>query len=254
MTNSDRRYDRQIMLAQFGDEGQRRLKAGRVIIIGVGGLGCPAAQYLCAAGVGQLCLVDADKVSLPNLQREILYTTADVGLAKVDLAAARLAELNPDCKFVTCEERLSNLNAVDLISDYDIVLDCTDNLPTRYQINEACIAAQKPLVQGSVRRFEGTVASFDAARGPCYECLFPRSSTREITNPPKHEGVMGVLAGVIGTLQATEAIKMLAGIGLRLDGRMIKYDALKMSFEPHRFAKDPHCCSCAPKSSRNFAE
>jgi molybdopterin/thiamine biosynthesis adenylyltransferase/rhodanese-related sulfurtransferase len=238
------RYRRHLSLAEIGPEGQAKLLAARVAVVGAGGLGCPAALYLAAAGVGTLGLVDADVVDLTNLQRQVLYGTGDVGRPKLEVASERIRALNPDVRVVLHPIRLSAANALDALRDYDIVVDGSDNFPTRYLVNDACALLGKPVVYGAILRFEGQVSLFDARRGPCYRCLFPEPPAPGTVPSCGEAGVLGVLPGVVGTLQATEALKWIAGIGEPLLGRFVHYDALDLRFSEFRFEKDPACALC----------
>lgn len=220
------RYARQRTLREFGPEGQARLAAARILLVGTGGLGSPAALYLAAAGVGTLGLVDDDVVDLSNLHRQLLYGTAAVGRPKLEAAAARLADVNPLVRVVRHETRLRRANAAALVADYDLVIDGTDNFPARYAINDACVAHGIPFVYGSVARFEGQVSVFAAPGGPCYRCLFPEAPAPGTVPSCAEEGVLGVMPGLIGLLQATEAIKWCVGLGESLVGRLVLFDAL----------------------------
>jgi len=224
------RYLRQISLPNFGEEGQQRLRAGSVLIVGAGGLGSPAAIYLAAAGVGRIGLVDFDSVDLTNLHRQVLYTTKDIGQPKLEAAASHLRALNPDVVIETHHARLSSDNALDILAGYDVVLDGTDNFPTRYLVNDACVLLRKPNVYGSVFRFDGQLSVFDAARGPCYRCLYSSPAPPHLVPSCAEGGVLGVLPGMVGTMQAAEAIKLIAGIGEPLIGRLLLVDALRMDF------------------------
>jgi adenylyltransferase/sulfurtransferase len=224
------RYTRQITLPEFGPEGQRRLASGSVLIIGAGGLGSPAATYLAAAGVGRIGLVDFDRVDETNLHRQILYATSDVGREKVDAAGARLHDLNPEVTIETHQARLTSENALELFARYDVVLDGTDNFATRYLVNDACKLTGKPNVYGSVYRFDGQVSVFATETGPCYRCIYPEPPPPGTVPSCAEGGVLGVLPGVVGTLQATEAIKLLTGLGETLSGRLLLFDALHMTF------------------------
>jgi adenylyltransferase/sulfurtransferase len=240
------RYKRHLFLEEVGPEGQERLLASSVLLIGAGGLGSPAAFYLAAAGVGTLGLVDFDAVDASNLQRQILYTTRDVGRPKVEVARERLGALNPDVRLVSHGEKLSASNAEGIVAGYDVVLDGTDTFPSRYLTNDVCVWLGKPLVYGSVLRFEGQVSVFDARRGPCYRCLFPEPPPPELAPNCAEAGVLGVLPGVIGLLQATEVIKLLLDRGDPLIGRLLVYDALAMEIRQFMLAKDPDCAVCGP--------
>jgi molybdopterin/thiamine biosynthesis adenylyltransferase/rhodanese-related sulfurtransferase len=243
------RYSRHTLLPEFGVEGQERLKAGRVLIVGAGGLGSPAALYLAAAGVGTIGLVDFDDVDLTNLQRQVLYGTSDVGRPKVDVASAKLSDLNPHITIARHRERLTASNASQIIQAYDLVVDGTDNFSTRYLVNDVCVMARRPNVYGSVFRFEGQAAVFAAADGPCYRCLHPEPPPPGLIPNCAEAGVLGVLPGIIGTIQATEAIKLLTGIGEPLVGKLLLYDALRMRFRQITLPRDPSCPVCGDAPS-----
>jgi sulfur-carrier protein adenylyltransferase/sulfurtransferase len=243
-----RRYSRHLLLPEVGLAGQRRLLAARVLIVGSGGLGSPAALYLAAAGVGTIGLVDFDTVDASNLQRQVLYSTADVGRPKLAAARERLNGLNPGIRIVPHEQRLDSTNALDLLRQYDVVLDGTDNFPTRYLVNDASVLAGRPNVYGSIYRFEGQVSVFDARRGPCYRCLYPEPPPPDLVPSCAEAGVLGVLPGVVGVLQATEAVKLLLGIGEPLIGRLLLYDALDLRFRELRLRKNPDCVICSPSA------
>lgn len=231
MNPSERvRYARHLTLPQFGEEGQEKLKAGSVLIVGAGGLGSPSSLYLAAAGVGRIGLVDFDDVDITNLQRQVLYGTSDVGAPKLAAARARLLDLNPEIEVVTHPGALMAENALDVLRDYDVIVDGTDNFPTRYLVNDACVLLGKPNVYGSIFRFDGQASLFDARRGPCYRCLYPEPPPPHMVPSCAEGGVLGVLPGVIGTIQAIEVIKLLAGIGDSLLGRLLLFDALRMEF------------------------
>lgn len=234
-----RRYSRHLSLPGFGADGQRRLKEGRVLIVGVGGLGSPAALYLAAAGVGTIGIVDFDVVEDSNLQRQVLYTTDDVGASKVRTARDRLQALNPHIHVRVHEEPLTAENALQIVADYDLVLDGTDNFPTRYLLSDACELLGKPNVYGSVFRFEGQVSVFNHDGGPTYRDLYPAAPPAGLAPSCAEAGILGILPGVVGTLQATEAIKILTGIGDPLSGRLLLYDALEMRFDEVRVERDP---------------
>ena len=238
------RYSRHTLLPEFGTQGQERLKSGKVLIVGAGGLGSPAALYLAAAGVGTLGLVDFDVVDVTNLQRQVLYGTSDVGRPKLDVAAARLRDINPLITINIHPEAFSAGNARELVRGYDVVLDGTDNFPTRYLVNDACVMERRPNVYGSVFRFEGQAAVFSAPNGPCYRCLHPEPPPAGLIPNCAEGGVLGVLPGVIGTIQATEAIKLLTGIGEPLVGKLLLYDALRMRFRQITLPRDPECPIC----------
>jgi molybdopterin/thiamine biosynthesis adenylyltransferase/rhodanese-related sulfurtransferase len=218
-------------------------------MLGAGGLGSPAALYLAAAGVGTIGIVDMDEVDASNLQRQILYGTPDVGRPKLEAARERIALLNPDVRVEAHAEKLVAKNARSIIEPYSVVLDGTDTFPSRYLINDVCVWLRKPLVHGSVMRFEGQVSVFDAARGPCYRCLFPEPPPAELAPNCADAGVLGVLPGVVGMLQATEVLKLVLGRGEPLIGRLLAYDALGMQFREFRLGKDPECCVCGPRPS-----
>ena len=233
------RYARHLVLREVGGPGQQRLQKARILIVGAGGLGSPAALYLAAAGVGALGLVDPDHVSLSNLQRQVLFQTADVGEAKVEVAGARLAALNPHVEVTTFPVALTDDNAAEIVAGHDIVLDGTDDFATRFAVNRACLAHGKPLVSGALGRWTGQVGVFGVGDGPCYRCLVP-----EI--PPDAEtcqrvGVIGALAGVIGSMMALEAIKLAVGVETGLAGRLLIYDALSADVRTVRLPRDPHC-------------
>jgi adenylyltransferase/sulfurtransferase len=240
-----RRYARHLILPDFGVEGQRRLKAARVLLVGAGGLGSPAGLYLAAAGVGRLGLVDFDRVDESNLQRQVLYGQGDLGRPKVEAAAARLADVNREIEIVPHALRLDASNALDLVADYDVVVDGSDNFPTRYLVNDACVLAGRPNVYGSIFRFEGQVSVFWGERGPCYRCLFAEPPPPGLVPSCAEGGVLGVLPGVIGALQANEAIKLAAGIGEPMIGRLLLFDALRLSFREVRLEKNPACPVCS---------
>jgi len=244
------RYSRHLRLPEVGIDGQRRLQAARVLLVGAGGLGSPAGFYLAAAGVGQLRIADDDVVDRSNLQRQILHTEARVGQPKVASAAAALAALNPGVQVEPVRERVTSANVERLLQDVDVVLDGSDNFPARYLLNDACVKLGKPLVYGAVQRFEGQVSVFDAGRrrgqAPCYRCLFPEPPPPEFAPSCAEAGVLGVLPGIVGLLQANEVLKLLLEIGEPLRGRLLYFDALAMRFRETRLAADPQCPVCAP--------
>lgn len=244
------RYARHLRLPEIGSRGQRRLEAARVLLIGAGGLGSPAAFYLAAAGVGQVRIADDDTVDRSNLQRQILHADADVGLPKVASAETRLNALNPRVGVEAVPVRATSANIEALLADVDVAIDGADNFPARYLLNDACVKLGVPLVYGAVHRFEGQVSVFDAGRrrgeSPCYRCLFPEPPPPEAAPNCAEAGVLGVLPGVIGLLQATEAIKLLLHLGEPLVGRLLHFDALSMRFRETRLAPDPDCPLCAP--------
>jgi len=238
------RYSRHLLLPEVGPEGQARLGAARVLVVGAGGLGSPAALYLAAAGVGTLGLVDADAVDLSNLQRQILHGTAAVGHSKLDSAAARLRDLNPHVRVETFEARLTSANALEILRDFDVVLDGSDNFPTRYLVNDACVLLGKPDVYGAVFRFEGQASVFHATRGPCYRCLYPEPPPPGLVPSCADGGVLGVLPGIVGSLQALEALKLVLGVGESLVGRLVLVDGLSLRFRELALRKDPQCPVC----------
>jgi sulfur-carrier protein adenylyltransferase/sulfurtransferase len=238
------RYGRHLSLPMVGLEGQQRLKAARVLCVGAGGLGSPVAMYLAAAGVGTLGLVDFDAVSLSNLQRQILHGTGDIGVPKLESARAKLHALNPLVRVETHDGPLTSQNAIQIIREYDLVVDGSDNFPTRYLVNDACVLLKKPDVFGAIFRFDGQVSVLCAADGPCYRCLFPEPPEPGLVPTCAEAGVFGVLPGVIGTIQATEALKHILGIGSPLIGRLLVYDALQMDFQDLRIRRDPACPIC----------
>jgi adenylyltransferase/sulfurtransferase len=243
------RYKRHLLLDGVGPDGQQKLLDSSVLLVGAGGLGSPAALYLAAAGVGRLGLVDFDRVDASNLQRQVLYDTADVGRPKLEAAAERIRALNPDVEVRAFDAKLSSANARDILAGFDVVLDGTDTFPSRYLTSDLCVWLEKPLVYGSVMRFEGQVSVFDARRGPCYRCLFPEPPPPELAPNCAEAGVLGVLPGVIGLLQATESLKLLLGIGEPLIGRLLVYDALGMEFRRFGVPKDPGCPVCGANPS-----
>ncbi len=245
-----RRYSRHLLLPEVGVGGQKRLRQAKVLLVGTGGLGAPAALYLAAAGVGELGLVDFDTVELSNLQRQVLYSTADVGRPKLEAARDRLEGLNPGVKVTPYAERLTSENALDVFRGFDVIVDGTDNFPTRYLTNDACVLLGKPNVYGSIYRFEGQVSVFDARRGPCYRCLYPEPPPPDLVPSCAEAGVLGVLPGLIGMLQATETIKLILGRGEPLVGRLLLYDALALRFRELTLRKNPHCVLCSPGATQ----
>ena len=238
------RYSRHLILPDVGVPGQEKLKAARVLLIGAGGLGSPAALYLAAAGVGTLGLVDFDNVDITNLQRQILHGTKDVGRPKLQSARERIADVNPHVRLETYETALTSKNALDIFSGYDIVVDGTDNFATRYLVNDACVLQGKPNVYGSIFRFEGQASVFALPDGPCYRCLFPEPPPPGLVPSCAEGGVLGVLPGLVGTIQATEAIKLIVGVGEPLAGRLLLIDTLGMQFRTVNVRKDPTCPAC----------
>jgi adenylyltransferase/sulfurtransferase len=239
-----RRYSRQIILPHVGGKGQRKLLRSKVLVVGVGGLGSPAAVYLAAAGVGTLGLVDCDAVDLSNLHRQILHGTSDVGRTKTESAADAIHALNPDVEVVLYQRRLTSENALEILRSYDVVVEGSDNFPTKYLVNDACVYLGKPLVLGAVYQFEGQAAVFLPAEGPCYRCVFPEPPPPGAVPTCQEAGVLGVVPGVIGSIQAAETIKLLLGLGRPLVGRLLLFDALRMEFTEVAFARDSACPVC----------
>lgn len=238
------RYSRQILLPQVGGKGQQRIRNARVLCVGAGGLGSPAAYYLVAAGIGALGLVEMDVVDISNLQRQILHFTKDIGRPKVESASEKLSALNPDVALELHRTRLTSENALEIIEKYEVVVDGCDNFPTRYLVNDACVFLKKPIVHGSVFRFEGQVTVFAAGEGPCYRCLYPLPPAPGEVPSCQEAGVLGVVPGFIGSLQAAEALKLILGVGETLVGRLVVYDALAMSFREFKLRRDPECPVC----------
>jgi molybdopterin/thiamine biosynthesis adenylyltransferase/rhodanese-related sulfurtransferase len=257
LTDAQReRYSRHILLPEVGEAGQAKLLKSKVLLLGAGGLGSPAMMYLAAAGVGTLGVVDADVVDASNLQRQIVHATSRVGMPKVESAAHFVSDLNPDVKVVPHKERLTSANVERIFADYEVVVDGTDNFPTRYLVNDASVWMGKPIVHGSIFRFDGQVTTFispNAAKklgveaGPCYRCLYPEPPPPHLAPSCQEAGVLGILCGIIGTVQATEAIKILLGKGTTLAGRLMTYDSLKMKFRELRLRRAPDCPVCGPK-------
>ena len=238
------RYSRHLILPEVGPEGQRRLKAGRVLLVGAGGLGSPAALYLAAAGVGTLGIVDFDVVDTTNLQRQVIHGTPDVGRPKLDSARDRIAQINPHVEVEGHAVRLTSANAREIIRRYDVVIDGTDNFPTRYLVNDACVLEEKPCIYGSILRWEGQASVFWAGHGPCYRCLFAEPPPPGMVPSCAEAGVLGVLPGIIGCVQALEAVKLLLGQGEPLMGRLLLFDALRLQFREMRLRRDPACPLC----------
>jgi sulfur-carrier protein adenylyltransferase/sulfurtransferase len=241
------RYHRHLILPEVGADGQRRLKAARVLLVGAGGLGSPAALYLAAAGVGQLGIVDADDVELSNLQRQVLHDTDSVGAPKVDSAVARLRAINPHVDVIAHRTRLTSANAMTLLAEYDVVVDGSDNFPTRYLVNDACVLLGKPNVYGSVLRFEGQASVFSLGDAPCYRCLFREPPPSDLVQNCAESGVLGVLPGLIGVIQAAETIKLVTGAGETLAGRLLLVDGLRMRFRTIDVKRDPECRACGTR-------
>jgi len=243
------RYSRHLILPEVGPGGQRRIKAARVLLIGAGGLGSPAALYLAAAGVGTIGLVDFDAVDATNLQRQILHGTSRLGQPKLESAAARLQDLNPHVRVEKFPVHLTSQNAREILGAFDVVVDGTDNFPTRYLVNDACVLLGKPNVYGSIFRFEGQASVFLAAEGPCYRCLYPEPPPPGLVPSCAEGGVLGVLPGIIGSIQALETLKLILGAGDTLVGRLVLFDALKFHFRELPLRKDPNCPVCGPNPS-----
>jgi molybdopterin/thiamine biosynthesis adenylyltransferase/rhodanese-related sulfurtransferase len=239
-----RRYGRHLIMPELGMEGQRRLKASSILLIGTGGLGSPLALYLTAAGVGRIGLVDYDTVDETNLQRQIIHGQSTIGMSKIESAAKRMRDLNPSVQIDKYEVPITSDNALQIMEPYDVIIDGTDNFPTRYLVNDACVKLGKPNVYGSILRFEGQLSVFYAKEGPCYRCMFPEPPPPGLVPNCAEAGVLGVLPGIIGTMQATEAIKLICGIGDPMVGRMLLYDALEQSFTTIKVRKDPNCPVC----------
>jgi molybdopterin/thiamine biosynthesis adenylyltransferase len=246
LTDAQRdRYSRHLLLPEVGEKGQERLLKGRVLLLGAGGLGSPAALYLAAAGVGKIGLVDADVVDASNLQRQILHATSRVGTPKVDSGEIALRELNPDVRVVKFQERVNSGNVDRIFGDgWDAIVDGCDNFPTRYLVNDASLFHRIPVVHGSIFRFDGQVTTFMPHDGPCYRCLYPEPPPAHLAPSCAEAGVLGILPGIIGTLQATEAIKIILGQGELLKGRLLTYDSLRMSFRTLRLRRDKSCPAC----------
>ena len=256
-TEEIKRYNRHLILPGFGEAGQEKLKNAKVLVIGVGGLGCPVLQYLTAAGIGEIGVVDFDIIERSNLQRQVLYADADVGKMKAEVAALKLSKQNPFVKITTYPIRLSNKNALDIIEKYDLVIDGSDNFSTRYLVNDACVLMDKPLVYGSIFKFEGQVSVFNYSAaskeaGPTYRCLFPSPPDAESSLACSDVGVLGVLPGIIGVLQATEAIKVITGIGETLSGKLLLFDALTMNTRLIEVERNNAWASIAPKNKEEF--
>ncbi|HZC84406.1 MAG TPA: molybdopterin-synthase adenylyltransferase MoeB, partial [Rubrobacter sp.] len=238
------RYSRHLIMPEVALEGQKQLKASKVLTVGTGGLGSPLALYLAAAGVGTIGIVDFDVVDESNLQRQIIHGTSDVGRPKVESAREKIKDINPNVEVRVHEEALTSENALEIFDDYDVIVDGTDNFPTRYLVNDACVILNKPNVYGSIFRFEGQASVFYAEEGPCYRCLYPEPPPPGLVPSCAEGGVLGILPGAIGTIQATETVKLILGIGEPLIGRLLLYDALNMRFREMKLRKDPDCPVC----------
>jgi molybdopterin/thiamine biosynthesis adenylyltransferase/rhodanese-related sulfurtransferase len=252
--DEQQRYHRHLILPEVGESGQRRLKAARVLLVGAGGLGAPAALYLAAAGIGHLGIVDDDAVELSNLQRQVLHDTRDVARAKVASAEARVHALNPHVDVATYRTRLTSHNAMALLASYDVIVDGSDNFATRYLVNDACVLLGKPNVSGSVLRFEGQASVFSVGDGPCYRCLFREPPPAALVQNCADSGVLGVVPGLIGVVQAAETIKLITGIGETLVGRLLLVDALRMRFRTIELAKDPECVACGRREITSLVD
>jgi sulfur-carrier protein adenylyltransferase/sulfurtransferase len=239
------RYARHLRLPEIGLAGQKKLLDARVLCVGAGGLGSPAGMYLAAAGIGQLGIVDDDVVEMSNLQRQILHTESRIGMPKVDSAAQTLSALNPDCRVTKIPERLTAANALTILADYDVIVDGSDNFATRYLINDTALRLAKPVVHAAIQGFEGQLTVFAASGAPCYRCLFPHPPPADAAPSCQEAGVLGVLPGVMGVLQATEAIKLILGLGDSLVGRLVIYDALALRFRELKMRRDPNCSVCS---------
>lgn len=238
------RYSRHLILPEVGMEGQVKLKEAKVLLVGTGGLGAPMALYLAAAGVGTIGLVDFDVVDRTNLQRQVIHGTSDVGKPKIVSAEESIADINPNVKIIKHEVALTSENALDIIKDYDLVADGTDNFPTRYLVNDACVLLKKPNVYGSIFRFEGQSSIFAVEDGPCYRCLYPEPPPPGLVPSCAEGGVLGILPGVVGLIQSTEVVKLILGVGETLKGRLLLYDALNMKFRELKLRKNPECPAC----------
>ena len=238
------RYSRHLIMPEVGMQGQLKLKQAKVLLVGTGGLGAPLGLYLAAAGVGRIGLVDFDTVDYTNLQRQVLFGTSDVGRPKIEAAAGHLRNLNPEIQVDQFETRLTSENALDILRDYDIVVDGTDNFPTRYLVNDACVLLGKPNVYGSIFRFEGQITVFGYPGGPCYRCLYPEPPPPGLVPSCAEGGVLGVLPGIVGTIQAAETLKLIIGVGEALIGRLLLFDALSMTFRALKLRKNPQCPVC----------
>src|SRR5438067_3180462 len=243
------RYSRHLIMPEVGMDGQLKLKRAKVLCIGAGGLGSPLALYLAAAGVGRLGMVDFDVVDFSNLQRQIIHDTSDVGRLKIESAKDTIADINPNVEVVAHETRLTSENALDIFRDYDIVADGTDNFPTRYLVNDACVLLGKPNVYGSIFRFEGQATVFYAKEGPCYRCLYPEPPPPGLVPSCAEGGVLGVLPGIIGVMQAIETVKLILGKGESLIGRLLLFDALDLKFRELKLRKNPECPVCGAHPS-----
>lgn len=242
------RYSRHLLIPEVGEEGQVKLLQSKVLLIGAGALGSPSGLYLAAAGVGTIGIVDNDVVDESNLQRQVLHTTERVGMYKTESAAKTIQALNPGVNVVEHRERLTRDNAIEIFSQYDIIVDGSDNFSTRYLVNDACVILNKPNLHGSIFRFDGQVTTFVPGAGPCYRCLFPEPPPAEFAPSCQEAGVLGVVPAIIGSMQSIEALKLLLGVGTPLVGRLVAYDALKQTFRELKYRRDPDCASCGPEA------
>jgi len=247
------RYSRHLRIPEVGEQGQLKLLKSRVLLVGAGGLGSPAGVYLAASGVGTLGLVDYDVVDESNLQRQILHWTSSIGMPKVDSARRTLFEVNPDVKVRTYPIHLDASNIVDIFKDYDVIVSGSDNFTTAYMVNDAAVLTKKPVVYGSIFRFEGQMSTFIPYEGPCFRCLYPSATPPELAPSCDEAGVLGVLPGVVGLIQATEVIKLLLKLGTPLAGRLLAYDALEMTFRKFKIPRDPNCATCGPNAHIDLA-
>jgi molybdopterin/thiamine biosynthesis adenylyltransferase/rhodanese-related sulfurtransferase len=247
------RYSRHLRIPEVGEEGQLKLLKSRVLLVGAGGLGSPAGVYLAASGVGTIGLVDYDVVDESNLQRQILHWTSSIGMPKVDSARRTLFEVNPDVKVRTYNLHLDAANILDIFKDYDVIVSGSDNFTTAYMVNDAAVMLKKPVVYGSIFRFEGQISTFIPYEGPCFRCLYPSATPPELAPSCDEAGVLGVLPGVVGLIQATEVIKLLLKLGTTLSGRLLAYDALEMTFRKFKTPRDPNCATCGPNAHIDLA-
>jgi len=247
-TEQYERYSRHLLLPEVGEEGQRKLFNAKILLLGAGGLGSPAALYLAASGVGTLGVIDMDVVDKSNLQRQVMHSINSVGMLKTDSAKMRILSLNPECNVITFNERLNAENVIDIISQFDLVIDGTDNFPTRYMLNDASVITGVPVVHGSIFRFEGQVTILDPRNGPCYRCMLPEPPPPELAPSCAEAGVLGVLPGIVGSLQALEAIKYTLDIGEPLVGKLLAFDSLEESFKTFAVQKNPDCLACGEKA------
>src|SRR5262245_3934552 len=247
------RYSRHLKIPEVGEQGQLKLLQSKVLLVGAGGLGSPAGVYLAASGVGTIGLIDSDVVDESNLQRQILHWTSSIGMPKVDSARRTLFEVNPDVKVRTYNLHLDAANILDIFKDYDVIVSGSDNFTTAYMVNDAAVMLKKPVVYGSIFRFEGQISTFIPYEGPCFRCLYPSATPPELAPSCDEAGVLGVLPGVVGLIQATEVIKLLLKLGTTLSGRLLAYDALEMTFRKFKTPRDPNCATCGPNAHIDLA-